>query len=142
MVQERPIPTPPARSTRIPTTEPCPKIVALLLDTDFKKRSDTGTWSHRDGSAFTLEEQAAVFATTDADLREVDTYIARYRAYRHANVEAREALYSFLNQFTDQLVEQGLGNVIKHMTEADRAELERLACAIDNPDLPSAPGTS
>ncbi|WP_260860009.1 hypothetical protein [Streptomyces cupreus] len=52
---------------------PCPRpeIVDLLCDADFKYRSDTNTWSHRDGRPFSKEEQALAFTATRVEFEEV-----------------------------------------------------------------------
>lgn len=46
-------------------------IIALLCDADFRCRSDTNTWTHRDSRPFSREEQAHVFEATRAELEEV-----------------------------------------------------------------------
>ncbi|MET7489730.1 hypothetical protein [Streptomyces sp. NPDC005538] len=113
----------------------------MLFDTDFKQRSDTNTWSHRDGSPFTQEEQDAVFAATRDELEEVSDQITRYRAYRQSKEEAPEALHRFLAPFLDQLVQDHLHKIIESMTEDELTELDRLLGAVDDPILPFTPNT-
>ncbi|MEV8307181.1 hypothetical protein AB0P36_07390 [Streptomyces flavidovirens] len=110
----------------MPKTEARPHIVALLCDADFKRRSDTNTWSHRDGRPFSKEEQAIVFRATRIELEEVREQISRYREYQRTMDEAPEALQHFLTPFMEQLTEKNLGNTVQLMSEDERSEFDRL----------------
>ncbi|MFI9580420.1 hypothetical protein ACIHCQ_00875 [Streptomyces sp. NPDC052236] len=58
-----------------------PYVFALLYDSDFKRRDDTGTWSHLDGRPFSKEEQALAFRATLAEFEELSAQFTRYRNY-------------------------------------------------------------
>nr|WP_236070951.1 hypothetical protein [Streptomyces polyasparticus] len=110
-----------------------------MCDADFKKRMDTGTWSHRDGRPFSREEQDVVFTTTLVELEEVEEQLIRYRAYVQTKADAPDALNSFLAPFWDQLREKTLGNAVTLMTKDEVAEFNRLLAAVDEPIRPFTP---
>ncbi|MFE9881910.1 hypothetical protein [Streptomyces sp. NPDC005784] len=120
---------------------PRPDIVALLCDADFKRRSDTSTYSHRDGRPFSKEEQALAFTATRVELEEVHEQLARYREHQRTREEAPEAFQRFLAPFMEQLTEKNLGNTVQLMSENDRTEFNRLLGLMLDSIRPFAPNT-
>lgn len=125
----------------MPKTDIRPDIVTLLCDTDFKRRPDTNTYSHRDGRPFSKEEQALAFTATRVELEEVREQIARYREYQRAKAEAPEALQRFLAPFMEQLTQKNLGNAVQLMSEDEQTELDRLLGLMFDPVRPFTPYT-
>ncbi|MGW2317089.1 hypothetical protein [Streptomyces sp. NPDC001680] len=82
---------------------PRPDVFALLCDTDFKWRPNTGTWSHRDGRPFSKEEQALALRATRIEFEELSAQLARYKEYKRTKDEAPEAFQRFLAPFMEQL---------------------------------------
>ncbi|MFJ2215035.1 hypothetical protein ACIQVO_31735 [Streptomyces sp. NPDC101062] len=113
-----------------------PHIVALLCDSDFKRRPDTRTWSHRDGRPFTKEEQATALSATRYEFEEFHAQYTRYLEYLRKGEEAPDALQLFLAPFFERLTKKTLGNAVELMTKDDRVELDRLLGCVDNPVLP------
>ncbi|WJV47149.1 hypothetical protein [Streptomyces flavofungini] len=123
----------------MPETEPRFHVVALLCSSDFKRRSDTNTWSYLDGRPFTKEEQAIVDTATHADLQETRAQIARYQEYLRTMSEARDTLHRYLAPFMDRLMRKTLSGAVKIMTKDDRAELDRLLADVADPIRPFTP---
>ncbi|MBV2356420.1 hypothetical protein KUM39_18890 [Streptomyces sp. J2-1] len=115
---------------------PQPHIVALLCDSDFKKRPDTHTWSHRDGRPFTDEEQATALRATRSDFEELNAQMTRYKAYAQAKNEAPDTLNQFLAPFMERLTKKTLGNAVELMTETEQAEFNRLLTFASEPLRP------
>ncbi|GAA4063924.1 hypothetical protein [Streptomyces shaanxiensis] len=108
---------------------------------DFKYRSDTNTWSHRDGRPFSKEEQDLAFTATRVEFGEVREQLTRYQEYMRTVEEAPEALQLFLAPFMEQLSQNTLGNAVQLMTEDERAEFDRLLGLMIHPVRPFAPYT-
>ncbi|MCM1949532.1 hypothetical protein NC315_29780 [Streptomyces sp. G2] len=125
----------------MPPSEARPEIVALLCDANFQHFRETGAWSHRDGRPFTPEEREAVFKATRADLEELKSQHSRYLEYLQKHEEASEAIQRFLAPFMEQLDEKNLGNAHALMTEAERAEFDRLLRLMVEPARPFTPYT-
>ncbi|MEU3755092.1 hypothetical protein AB0H17_20335 [Streptomyces olivoreticuli] len=123
----------------MPQTEIRPHVVALLCHADFKRRTDTNTWSHRDGRPFTKDEQATAFSATRAEFEEFHAQHTRYMEYLRKTEEAPDALQRFLAPFMEQLTRKTLGNAVELMTEDDRAELDRLLRSAVEPARPFTP---
>ncbi|MEU9103448.1 hypothetical protein AB0D54_03610 [Streptomyces xanthophaeus] len=118
----------------MPETELRIEVTALLMDSDFKLRPDTNTWSHRDGRPFTRAEQAAALQATHAELEATAALSARNAAAALEQGTAVEALTELLfSYFTRHPEARMVMDVLPHMTEEDRAEYDRL-CAIAAPD--------
>ncbi|MGF3136929.1 hypothetical protein [Streptomyces diastaticus] len=125
----------------MPRTDIRPHIVALLCDADFKRRSDTNTWSHRDGRPFSEEEQATAFQATRAEFEEFHAQHERYMVCLRKSEEAPDALELFLAPFFERLAEKTLGDAVEIMTKNERAELDRLLKSTDEPARRFAPYT-
>ncbi|MFH8472507.1 hypothetical protein [Streptomyces sp. NPDC018000] len=108
-----------------------PYVFALLCDSDFKRRDDTGTWSHRDGRPFSKEEQALAGRATLAEFEELSAQLTRYRKYVQAIHDAPEVMNRFLAPFMKQLTEKNLGNAVGLMSKDERAEFNRLFALAD-----------
>ncbi|MBT2467290.1 hypothetical protein J7E97_05240 [Streptomyces sp. ISL-66] len=118
----------------MPETELRIEVIALLMDSDFKLRPDTSTWSHRDGRPFTRAEQATALQATHAELETTAALSARNAAAALEQGTAVEALTELLFSYFARYPEARMVmDVLPHMTEEDRAEYERL-CAIAAPD--------
>ncbi|MFI5761288.1 hypothetical protein ACIA8F_10100 [Streptomyces sp. NPDC051563] len=118
----------------MPETELRIEVIALLMDSDFKHRPDTSTWSHRDGRPFTRAEQATALQATHAELEATAALSARNAAAALEQGTAVEALTELLfSYFARHPEARMVMDVLPHMTEEDRAEYERL-CAIAAPD--------
>ncbi|MEU8838062.1 hypothetical protein AB0D97_02875 [Streptomyces roseus] len=118
----------------MPETELRIEIIALLLDSDFKLRPDTNTWSHSDGRPFTRAEQATAFQATRSELETMAALSARNAAAVREQDNAVEALTELLlSYFARHPEARMVMDVLPHMAEEDRAEYERL-CAIAAPD--------
>ncbi|WP_256255867.1 hypothetical protein [Streptomyces sp. MUSC 14] len=115
---------------------PRPDIVALLSDTDFKRRRDTRAWSHRDGRPFSKEEQAFALRATRGEFEELSAQLGRYTEYKHTKDESPEAFQRFLAPFMEQLTQKKLGNAVQLMTEDERTEFDRLLGLVIEPILP------
>lgn len=118
----------------MPETELRIEVIALLMDSDFKIRPDTNTWSHRDGRPFTRAEQATALQATHAELEATAALRARNTAAALEQGTAVEALTELLlSYFARHPEARMVMDVLPLMTEEDRAEYERL-CAIAAPD--------
>ncbi|MFJ5020917.1 hypothetical protein [Streptomyces goshikiensis] len=118
----------------MPETELRIEIIALLLDSDFKLRPGTNTWSHSDGRPFTRAEQTTALQATRAELEAMAALSARYAAAVREEDDAVEALTELvLSYFARHPKARMVMDVLPHMTEEDRAEYKRL-CAIAAPD--------
>ncbi|MEW2191160.1 hypothetical protein [Streptomyces microflavus] len=118
-----------------------PWIFALLCDSNFKRRDDTGTWSHRDGRPFSKEEQALAGRATRAELEELRAQHKRYLKYVQAIHDSPEVLHGFLAPFMEQLTKKNLGNAVELMSKDERAEFNRLLALVDEPIRPFTPYT-
>lgn len=105
-----------------------PHIIALLMDANFKRRPDTGTWSHLDGRPFTKEEQAAALDATryefEAAVEEFKRYAAAVRAQDDAVAELTDLL---LHYFTKHPEAKVVDELIPHMTDEDLRTFKRLS---------------
>ncbi|MFE9792339.1 hypothetical protein ACFYRL_11410 [Streptomyces goshikiensis] len=118
----------------MPETELRIEIIALLLDSDFKLRPDTNTWSHSDGRPFTRAEQATAFQATRSELEAMAALSARNAAAVREQDNAVAALTELLlSYFARHPEARMVMDVLPHMAEEDRTEYERL-CAIAAPD--------
>ncbi|TXS17249.1 MULTISPECIES: hypothetical protein [unclassified Streptomyces] len=116
-----------------------PWIFALLCDSDFQPRKDTGTWSHRDGRPFSKEEQALADSATRAEVEELSAQHTRYKKYVHEICDAPDVTQRFLAPFMEQLTEKKLGNAVELMSEDEVAEFNRLLALADEPIRPFTP---
>ncbi|MEU9159637.1 hypothetical protein AB0D29_05030 [Streptomyces sp. NPDC048424] len=118
----------------MPETELRIEIIALLMDSDFKLRPDTNTWSHSDGRPFTRAEQATAFQATRSEVEAMAALSARNAAAVREQDNAVAALTELLlSYFARHPEARMVMDVLPHMAEEDRAEYERL-CAIAAPD--------
>lgn len=118
-----------------------PWIFALLCDSNFKRRDDTRTWSHRDGRPFSKEEQTLVGRATIAEFEEFSAQHDRYMKYAETVVDAPEVLHRFLAPFMEQLTKKNLGNAVELMSKDELAEFNRLLALVDEPIRPFTPYT-
>ncbi|MFF7848512.1 hypothetical protein ACFZDF_13130 [Streptomyces sp. NPDC007910] len=102
-------------------------VFTLLVDTDFRLRPDTGTFSHYDGRPFTDEEQATVLLANRDELEAtlevrllIDTEIQKKVGTAGLNI--------VLAPYDDQPNEDfTLGDVITHRPQDGPSDIERLA---------------
>lgn len=102
-------------------------VVTLLCDADFRRRPDTGRWSHLDGRPFTKAEQTLAFSATREEFEIAAAQIKREGDYQREYEDAVEALPKLLMPYLAQLGHDGpVADVLPLMTAEDRAEFERL----------------
>ncbi|MEV3932746.1 hypothetical protein ACGFR6_30945 [Streptomyces sp. NPDC048567] len=82
--------------TRMANPDFNPWIFALLCDSDFQSRKDTGTWSHRDGRPFSKEEQALADSAPRTEVVQLSTQHTRYMKYVHEICDAPDVTQRFL----------------------------------------------
>lgn len=102
-------------------------VITLICDTNFKYRTDTNTWSHRDGRPFTKAEQETAHSCTRDEFEIAVAQIKREIAYRRERAELPDALIALLSPYFAQLpTGSTVSDTVPLMTDVDRAEYERL----------------
>ncbi|MFG2629703.1 hypothetical protein [Streptomyces sp. NPDC048473] len=102
-------------------------VITLICDSNFKYRTETNTWSHREGRPFTKEEQKTALSCTRYEFEIAAAQIKREIAYRRERAELPDTLYALLSPYFAQLpTGSTVSDVEPLMTDEDRTEYERL----------------